>query len=121
MPFGPAECTTSTGGVANHGWPLAPLAVFSRSEYHPASADLWRRGLMKRTLPGRRLLITGASGGIGRCLAEQAAARGARVALTARSADLLQELTRKLSAAGAEAVAIPADVRREEDRQRLVQ
>lgn len=76
---------------------------------------------MKRVLAGRRLLITGASGGIGRCLAEQAAARGARVALTARSADLLEELARKLSAAGAEAVAIPADVRQEEDRQRLVQ
>ena len=40
---------------------------------------------MSRDLRGRRLLITGASSGIGRCLAEQAAQEGARLALAARS------------------------------------
>ncbi|HZU38533.1 MAG TPA: SDR family NAD(P)-dependent oxidoreductase [Gemmataceae bacterium] len=75
---------------------------------------------MKRILRGRRLLITGASSGIGRCLAEQAASRGARLALVARSGEVLQELARKLTASGAHAVAIPADLTLEGDRQRLV-
>ena len=42
---------------------------------------------MVRDLRGSRMLITGASSGIGRSLAEQAAREGARVAVTARSAD----------------------------------
>ena len=64
---------------------------------------------MRRDLRGARLLITGASGGIGRCLAEQAARDGARLALVARSADKLQELAGTLSALGAEALALPGD------------
>jgi short-subunit dehydrogenase len=75
---------------------------------------------MRRDLHGRRILITGASSGIGRCLAEQLASAGARLILAARSADRLAELAGTLTAAGAEAIAVPADVTREEDRQRLL-
>jgi short-subunit dehydrogenase len=75
---------------------------------------------MRRDLRGARLLITGASGGIGRCLAEQAAREGARLALVARSADKLQELAGTLSALGAEALALPGDVTSENDRQHLL-
>ena len=75
---------------------------------------------MGRDLYGRRLLITGASGGIGRCLAEQSAAAGARLVLAARSADKLDELARTLTARGADVVAVPADVTSEVDRRRLV-
>src|SRR5262249_30015323 len=75
---------------------------------------------MGRDLCGRRLLITGASGGIGRCLAEQSAAAGARLVLAARSADKLDELARTLTARGADVVAVPADVTSEGDRRRLV-
>src|SRR5262245_24910539 len=74
---------------------------------------------MGRTLGGRRLLITGASGGIGRCLALQAAQAGARVALAARSADKLEELARELGG-GADVLAVPADVTAPADRQRLL-
>lgn len=76
---------------------------------------------MRRDLQGRRVLITGASSGIGRSLAEEAAFRGARVALTARSADKLDDLVGTLTGRGAEAIAVPGDVSSEEDRQRLVQ
>jgi|SRR5438067_2900101 len=76
---------------------------------------------MVRDLHSLRLLVTGASGGIGRGVAELAARRGARVALAARSADKLDELARSLTQAGAEAVAIPADVTSEADRQRMLQ
>jgi len=76
---------------------------------------------MRRDLRGLRILITGASSGIGRCLAEQAAARGAFVALAARSADKLQELAEQLTERGARAVAIPADVTSEADREHLLE
>ena len=76
---------------------------------------------MHRNLAGRRLLITGASSGIGRSLAEQAAARGARIILTARSADKLADLERTLRERNADAQAVPADIIREEDRTRLLE
>src|SRR5947209_8301459 len=75
---------------------------------------------MVRDLRGQRLLITGASGGIGRCLAEQAARAGARVAVTARAADKLDALARELVGGGAEVVALPADLTSEADRRRLL-
>jgi short-subunit dehydrogenase len=76
---------------------------------------------MDRDLTDRRILITGASSGIGRCLAEQAAQKRARVALAARSADKLEELASKLTAQGGSVFAIPADVTCEEDRCRLLE
>jgi short-subunit dehydrogenase len=76
---------------------------------------------MRRDLGGCRILITGASSGIGRCLAEQAAAAGARVILTARSAKQLDELTDRLNGAGFEAAAIPADLASDADRRRLIE
>ena len=76
---------------------------------------------MVRDLVGQRLLITGASGGIGRCLAEQAALQGALVAMTGRSADRLEEQVQSLRARQVEAFAIPADITVEEDRSRLLE
>jgi short-subunit dehydrogenase len=76
---------------------------------------------MVRGLHGRRILITGSSGGIGQCLAEGAARQGARVVLAARSGDKLQELAGRLTAQGAEALAVAADVTVEADRRRLIE
>ncbi len=75
---------------------------------------------MLRDLRGRRLLITGASGGIGRAIAERAARAGARLTLGARSADKLDALARELTATGAEVIAVPTDVTSADDRQRLL-
>lgn len=49
---------------------------------------------------GKRLLITGASSGIGAATAEGAARRGATVALVARSADKLDAVARRIRQAG---------------------
>jgi short-subunit dehydrogenase len=75
---------------------------------------------MRRDLNGKRVIITGASSGIGRCLAEQAVAAGAHVILASRSADKLYELAHALKGGAGEALAVPADVTSEADRQRLL-
>jgi NAD(P)-dependent dehydrogenase (short-subunit alcohol dehydrogenase family) len=61
---------------------------------------------------GRTALITGASSGIGRDIALSLSRMGARVALLARRATLLDELKREIETAGGRAVALGADVTR---------
>ncbi|KPK19368.1 MAG: hypothetical protein AMJ67_06025 [Betaproteobacteria bacterium SG8_41] len=61
-------------------------------------------------LTGRAVLITGASGGIGRCLARELARRGARLALAGRNETELAGLARGLSAEGGSALALPLDL-----------
>lgn len=75
---------------------------------------------MKRDLSGSRVLITGASSGIGRSMAEQLAGKGARVAVSARSDDKLTELADALNARGGDVLPLAADVTLEGDRQRLL-
>jgi short-subunit dehydrogenase len=74
----------------------------------------------RRTLSGARILITGASQGIGRALALSAAACGARVLAVARSAELLDELAEQVRADGGEMETLSADITHSEDRQRML-
>ncbi|KOX25668.1 MULTISPECIES: SDR family NAD(P)-dependent oxidoreductase [unclassified Streptomyces] len=62
--------------------------------------------------PGTVVVVTGASSGIGRAVARTFAGCGARLVVTARSTDVLDEVVRECAAAHprAEAVAVPADV-----------
>jgi short-subunit dehydrogenase len=76
---------------------------------------------MVRDLTRRRFLITGASSGIGRSLAEQAAQRGGRLIVAARSTAKLEDLAQTLRKGGAEVVPVTADIAIEADRQRLIQ
>ena len=62
---------------------------------------------MGLNLQGRRVLLTGASGGIGKALARTLHARGATVVATARRAEVLEELCAEL---GDRAEALPADL-----------
>ncbi|HEX4354737.1 MAG TPA: SDR family oxidoreductase, partial [Polyangiales bacterium] len=62
------------------------------------------------TLENRTALITGASRGLGRALACALAARHAKVVLTARPSDELDQLAADLRAQGARAFALPADI-----------
>jgi short-subunit dehydrogenase len=70
---------------------------------------------------GRSVLITGASEGIGRALALELAAQGARLVLNARSEARLREAARDCARFGAEVVAIPGDVAQRQDCQRMVE
>ena len=76
--------------------------------------------MARRTLTGSRVLITGASQGIGRALAVAAAARGAKVIATARSAELLDELVRDVRAAGGTIEPVVADITNADDRAKMV-
>jgi len=66
------------------------------------------------------IAITGASSGIGRAVAEHAAANGAAVVLSARRADLLREVAAGITARGGRALAVPGDVTRDADMRALV-
>lgn len=61
-------------------------------------------------LRGKRVLITGASSGIGEAGAELFAAAGAEVIVVARRAELLDELTQRITGNGGTAAAIPCDL-----------
>jgi NAD(P)-dependent dehydrogenase (short-subunit alcohol dehydrogenase family) len=61
-------------------------------------------------IQGQGALVTGASRGLGRALAEQLAARGARVALVAREAGPLHDVVAGIRARGGEAHAIAGDI-----------
>ena len=63
-------------------------------------------------LSGQVALVTGASSGIGRHLAELLAAAGAKVALAARRVDRLGEAAREIAAAGGRGLPIECDVTR---------
>ena len=71
-------------------------------------------------LTGQVALVTGASQGLGRAIAEAVAAAGATVALVARSVDKLAEVAAGIAAAGGRAEAFPCDVAKGEEIQRVV-
>jgi short-subunit dehydrogenase len=76
---------------------------------------------MTRDLNGRRILITGASSGIGKALAQQLAPLGAKLILAARSEDKLKSLAASLVAPSGRVgdgghLVVPTDVTKEEDR-----
>lgn len=76
--------------------------------------------MARRQLAGLRLLVTGASQGIGKALAEAAARRGAKVLAVARNAALLDAMKQRLASDGLSIETLIADVTSHEDRQRMV-
>jgi short-subunit dehydrogenase len=60
------------------------------------------------------IVLTGASSGIGLATAQDAARRGARLVLVARSGDVLEAVVRGLATSGCEAIHVVADVSQRE-------
>lgn len=75
---------------------------------------------MRRDVRGRVVLVTGASRGIGRRVAERLTKLGAILALTARSVDDLTTLAAALKATGAQVEVFAGDLTKPEDRTRIV-
>ncbi|SDE04638.1 SDR family NAD(P)-dependent oxidoreductase [Belnapia rosea] len=68
----------------------------------------------RAAIAGRTWVVTGASSGIGRGVAERAGSLGARVVLAARRAEALEGVAATIRAAGGEALVVPTDVSRPE-------
>jgi NAD(P)-dependent dehydrogenase (short-subunit alcohol dehydrogenase family) len=69
---------------------------------------------------GKLVVVTGASSGIGKATSEAFAREGAKVALVARRGEVLNETVASIASAGGTAMAISADVTREEDRNNVI-
>ncbi|HEY2783766.1 MAG TPA: SDR family NAD(P)-dependent oxidoreductase [Fimbriiglobus sp.] len=75
----------------------------------------------RRDLNGKRILVTGASQGIGRALCCVAARRGCQVVAAARSKELLDDLAREVRDAGGTIEPVVADVTDPADRTAMVE
>jgi NAD(P)-dependent dehydrogenase (short-subunit alcohol dehydrogenase family) len=78
--------------------PAAPQVLVNRPLIRPIE------------LAGKRILLTGASSGIGEAAAEQFARLGATVVVVARRRDLLDALAERITTGGGEALSLPCDV-----------
>ncbi len=70
-------------------------------------------------LKGRVAIVTGSSRGIGKGIALRLAREGMKVVINSRTAEVVEQTTAELRAVGAEVLAVPADVGRTEDVDRL--
>jgi NAD(P)-dependent dehydrogenase (short-subunit alcohol dehydrogenase family) len=76
--------------------------------------------MARGVLTGKVAIVTGASAGIGRAIAELFAAEGARLVITARGEARLQAVAESIAATGAEVVALAGDVGDENHARALV-
>ena len=74
----------------------------------------------RKNIQGKVVVVTGASSGLGEAAARHLSAEGATVVLGARRVERIQSLAKELAGRGAKAAAIPTDVTRREQVNKLV-
>jgi len=85
---------------------------------------LWKRNQRRAnatSIANKVVVITGASSGIGKAIAEAFAAEGAHLVLVARRANILAEIQQALQTDERRILTIPADITREEEVENVVQ
>jgi len=106
------------------------IAVPPLSTYAPRLWDYWERNLdpalfrersLARSIEGRRILITGASSGIGRDTALKIGEAGGEVLLVSRTREKLDEVAEEVHERGGTAHVHPADLSDLEDIERMAQ
>jgi 3-oxoacyl-[acyl-carrier protein] reductase len=75
---------------------------------------------MNLELQEKVVLVTGASKGLGKAIAEAFAAEGSRVALTARNQQELEQIVQEIQQRGGQAIALAADLTNTDDVNHLV-
>jgi NAD(P)-dependent dehydrogenase (short-subunit alcohol dehydrogenase family) len=72
-------------------------------------------------LTGKVAVVTGATKGIGRAIAQALSAHGAKITVSSRKADACERVTAELRAAGGEAIAVPCNITYREQLENLVE
>ncbi len=75
----------------------------------------------KKPLRQQVIVVTGASSGLGRAIARGAGEHGAKVVVTARNQEALENCVAEIERAGSEALAVPGDVSDQAQVQRVVE
>ncbi|GAB2797266.1 SDR family oxidoreductase [Rhabdobacter roseus] len=96
------------------GWTLVGLGAL-------AVANAIRKQMNKYPLEGKVVFITGGSRGLGLVMARQLAAKGARLAICARTAEQVERARQDLQQRGAEVLAFTLDVTQRDEVHRRVQ
>src|SRR5436189_5724765 len=100
----------------------AALGMMAGQRTHPLATKetpIMPTKVRLKPLNQQVIVITGASSGIGLSTARMAAQQGAKLVLAARSEAALRQLEEEINAAGGEALAVIADVGKQEDVQHI--
>ncbi|XP_072043065.1 hydroxysteroid 11-beta-dehydrogenase 1-like protein B [Amphiura filiformis] len=104
-----------------YNWPLVYFEAFVKL-HQLQSFTLLPLSFRADEVRGKRVIITGASSGIGEQLAYQYSQLGAKVLITARREHVLQQVVAKCKALGAQdAYYIPLDMGKLDDTKRLIE
>ncbi|MEA2439879.1 MAG: hypothetical protein QOH76_1303 [Thermoleophilaceae bacterium] len=104
------------------------IAVPPLSTYAPKLWDYWERNLdpalfrersLAKSVEGKRILVTGASSGIGKTLALKIGEAGGEVMLVSRTREKLEEVASEIEELGGKAHVHPADLSDLDDIERL--